>query len=501
VRDRLTRSLGRLIGPYRVERAPDDSGAGARYEAVDVGTGKRVTVVVHPDAERAPPPVEGSAAEGGDHRLGQVLGDTYRLVERLGVGGMGIVYRGWDVRLRRPVAIKLLTEASTFDAQTRERFASEARVLASLGHPNVVRVYDVGSEAGLDFFAMELLPGPSLADWIAEQAPDAAAWQAALATPVDGLRGRVRWIRDAARAIHEAHRAGIVHRDLKPANLMLDASGQVRVLDFGLAHVSGEEKTRTQARLGTPRFMAPEQIEDPKRVDQRADVYSLGLTLHALLALLKPFADVEDEHQILAKAAKGDLPPIRRINPLVPDDLATVLGKAIEVRPADRYPNAAAFADDLDAWLNDRPVAARPASLIERGRKFVRREPVITLGFLVLLLSLVLVATVARTARSQAEAQASRLALRHIHAVEEGDPAGMVEFGRHLEQLSLRQEARRYYLRAAEADHPEGMFLLGRLLHQDPDPAERAAARSWLQQAAERGHRGAAALLKSLGPR
>jgi serine/threonine protein kinase len=491
-----------LIGPYRVTRAPEKSAQEALYEAIDVRSGRHVTIVVHPNEKelKEQAPAE-EKREGEDQRLGQVLDDTYRIVERLGVGGMGVVYRGWDVRLRRPVALKLLTEASTFDPQIRRRFASEARVLAGLGHPNVVRVYDVGQDTGVDYFAMELLPGPTLSDWICDQAPDEATWRKALEAPVGELRQRTRWIRDAARAIHEAHEEGIVHRDLKPDNLMLDANQHIRVLDFGLAHVTGEDKTRTQARLGTPRFIAPEQISDPKRVDGRADVYALGLCLYALLTLLRPFADESEEHLILARVTKGELPAVRAINPVVPVDLATVVAKAIETRPEDRYATAAALADDLDRWLGNRPVEARSTNPLGRARKFVRREPVITLGFFVLLLSLVLVGTVAQTARSGADARAGQLALSHIEAVEKGDPAGMVQLALQLERLGLLREARRYCLRAAEAGHADGMFQLGRLLLHDSDPRERASAQSWLGQAADAGHAEARALLTREFPR
>lgn len=509
-----TRLLGRLIGPYHVLSGPTPTPDGSEYMARDPGTGRRVTVRVAEKLPEDDPAPESPEAETGspetpvpdlrppakdvDTRLGQVLADTYRLVERIGVGGMGVVYRAWDVRLRRRVALKFLTEASQLDAKTRQRFESEARVLARLGHPNVVRVYDVGREAGVQFFAMELLPGPSLAEWIATQGPDEATWRAALEASPEQLQPRVRWIRDAARAVHEAHQAGVVHRDLKPGNLMLDEHEQIRVLDFGLAHVQGEEKTRTQARLGTPRYMAPEQINDPKRVDGRADVYSLGLTLHALLCLQKPFADCEDEPQILTRAAKGDLTSLRRLAPKVPADLATIVAKTLEIDPEQRYASAAAMADDLDRWLSGRPIAARPASLFERGRKYVRREPVPTLAVLVLLLSVVLLGTINQTASANARARSGRLAMQHIQAVERNDPEGLTLFARRLEQLGMNDDAIRYLARAAEADHVEAMYHLGRLLAKRDKSEATAEATEWLRKASIRGHADARALLESI---
>jgi serine/threonine protein kinase len=499
--------LGRLIGPYHVLSGPLETAEGKEYEARDPQSGQTVSVVVggvgteQADAETGPDAANtaGEAAGDADPRLGQILADTYRLVERIGVGGMGIVYRAWDVRLRRRVALKLLTEASLLDSKTRQRFESEARVLARLGHPSVVRVYDVGRARGVPFFAMELLPGPSLAEWIAQRTPDEETWRAALDVAPEALEPRVRWIRDAARAAEEAHQAGIVHRDLKPGNLMLDERETIRVLDFGLAHVSGEEKTRTQARLGTPRFMAPEQINDPKTVTGLADVYSLGLTLHALLCLQKPFSECEDEHQILTRAAQGHQTPLRRIAPRVPADLETIVSKALEVLPQDRYTSAAAFADDLDCWLHGRPITARPAGLVERARKYVKREPVPTLTVLVLVLSVVLLATINRTAKANARARAGQLAMHHIQAVEKNDPTGIALFAHRLEQLGMQEDAIRYLTRAAEADHVDAMYNLGRLLLKGKKQVRNLeAAEVWLRRAAIRGHPEARALLETI---
>src|SRR5581483_2214738 len=149
--------------------------------------------------------------------------------------------------------------------------------------------------------------------WIRERAPDEARRASALeALGTAGQRQVALWVRDAARALQEAHDKGIVHRDLKPANLVLDAHGDVKVLDFGLAHVSDEEVTKTRDLLGTPRYMAPEQESDSKRVGPLADVYALGATLYALLSLGKPFHDAKEDREVLARSRVGDIERLRR---------------------------------------------------------------------------------------------------------------------------------------------------------------------------------------------
>ncbi len=308
-------------------------------------------------SERAPDPF-----------LGRMVGGVYRVVEGVGQGGMGTVYRGWDTRLRREVALKLLIGGSWAGTEERQRFLNEARVLATVGHPNLVRIYEVGEEGGCPFSVMELLPGPDLARWTADRRGHPRA--------ADDLRRRVSWMRDAARALHACHEAGVVHRDVKPSNLVLDGQGRIRVLDFGLAHVRGEDLTVSRARLGTPRYMAPEQILDAKRVGAASDVYGLGMSLYALLAERKPFAELRSEHDILTQAQLGNLPRLRAIRPELPEELETIVAKATQPREERRYASAADLAEDLERWLEQRPIAARPAGVIERTRKYCRRHPV-----------------------------------------------------------------------------------------------------------------------------
>ena len=328
------------------------------------------------DTSREPSPVEPRATErGGDGLVGRIIDGAYRVVERIGAGGMGTVYRGWDTRLRRPVALKLMTDLRLDSQTARGRFDRESRALAGLTHPSIVRIYDAGRSGTLCYLALELLPGPDLRTWIQRRAEDESARVAAIrGRREDDWRQLARWIRDGARACHEAHGAGIIHRDLKPANLMLSADGAIKVLDFGLAKIEGEDLTRSRASIGTPRYMAPEQLRESRDVDVRADVYALGATLYALLSLGKPFHDAA-EQAVADRVARGRIAPLAERCPGLPEDLGTIVGKAMELDYEQRYASAAELSDDLDRWLGGFPILARPSSRLQRLTKFCRREP------------------------------------------------------------------------------------------------------------------------------
>ncbi len=317
-----------------------------------------------------------------DPFVGRVLGNVYRIVEPVGRGAMGEVYRGWDTRLQREVALKLLVGGSWARREARQRFLSEARVLASVGHPHIVRIFEVGEEAGSLFFVMELLPGPTLEAWLAARAEEGNS-------EPTSLRQRVRWIVDAARALHAVHQLQVVHRDVKPANLMLDGQGRVRLLDFGLAHVGGGDLTRSRAQLGTPRYMAPEQILDAKRVGPPADIYGLGMTLYALLSGRKPFHELDSDHDIMKQAQLGNLPRLSAYVGGIPTDLDTIVARATHPDESKRYPSAGALADDLERWLEHRPIHARAAGTAELMAKYCRRHPVRALALAMLLVLLV----------------------------------------------------------------------------------------------------------------
>jgi serine/threonine protein kinase/WD40 repeat protein len=364
-----------------------------------------------PAGPAAPVPVTGT------------LGD-YRILREVGRGGMGVVYEAEQISLGRRVALKVLPFAAVLDPKHLRRFQSEARAAAGLHHPHIVPVYQVGSDRGVHYYAMQFIEGRTLADLIAERRRQEGAFEngggwaegrgsksaewgsqeagaattlvgrmshgntqpldprSAASSPPEALSPQAALCREVARlgvqaaeALDHAHQQGVVHRDVKPANLMVDADGQLWVADFGLAQVQGDAGlTVTGDLLGTLRYMSPEQaLARRGLVDQRTDVYSLGATLYELLTL-RPALDADDRNQLLQQLAQEEPPPVRRLNPEIPVDLETVLTRAMAKDPAERYATARELADDLQRFLNARPVLARPPTLAQRARKWLRRH-------------------------------------------------------------------------------------------------------------------------------
>ncbi|HEX7899490.1 MAG TPA: serine/threonine-protein kinase [Planctomycetota bacterium] len=269
----------------------------------------------------------------------------FEILGPLGEGATAVVHRARDASLGRVVALKVLRAAKLTDV-LRERFRREARAVAALTHPNVVTVYDADAEADPPWLAMELVDGRPLS----EAAPEA----------------RLALLEKAARGVAAAHVAGIVHRDLKPANILVTASGEPKVGDFGLAHVldTRSELTRTGTTLGTPLYMAPEQVEGrPEAISPRTDVYALGAMLYEILAGRPPIVG-ESLAELYRGIVTEDPAPL-------PGDAGRVALKALDKDPARRYADAGEFADDLRRHLNGEPVLARPLSVTGR---FVRRN-------------------------------------------------------------------------------------------------------------------------------
>jgi eukaryotic-like serine/threonine-protein kinase len=354
---------------------------------------------------RVAEPPDGAATPARDD-LGRV-GD-FQLLREVGRGGMGIVYEAEQISLGRRVALKVLPLAATLDPRHLQRFHNEARAAACLHHTNIVPVYAVGSERGVHFYAMQLIDGQTLAAVIqglrqsggkeapASAAPSAAstAPQAALSTAKPGrdaayFRKAAELGVQAAEALDHAHQRGIVHRDIKPANLMVDGCGNLWVADFGLAQIQTDAKlTLTGDLVGTLRYMSPEQALAKRAVvDHRTDVYSLGATLYELLTLEPAFSG-QDREEILRQIAFEEPRPLRRVNRAVPEELATIVAKAMEKNPAERYGTAQDLADDLRNYLEDRPLQARRPSLRQRVQKWLRRHSaVVRSAFLLVLLA------------------------------------------------------------------------------------------------------------------
>ncbi|MBI3725215.1 serine/threonine protein kinase [bacterium] len=291
------------------------------------------------------------------------------LLAKLGKGGMGVVHRAWNDRLRREVALKTILAADEVDEETLRRFHREAEAVARLRHQNIVSVFEAGEIAGQHYLAMELVRGRTLEDRLRPQndvRATTAVWNRGPARIP--LNKALEALRDVARAVHYAHEQGVVHRDLKPLNIMIDESGQARVLDFGVAHVSGAgtKLTKTGGRIGTLVYMAPEQAGGA-HVDARSDVYALGATLYDVLTNRPPFVG-DSELQIVSALLRSEPEPPGLLNPRVAGDLETICLKCLAKEPERRYATAAALADDLDRFLAGEPMRRdRSARSAERG--------------------------------------------------------------------------------------------------------------------------------------
>jgi|GEM_PF-462214 len=297
----------------------------------------------------------------------------YKLVEELGSGGMGVVYRARQVSLNRPVALKMIRAGEFASADEVQRFRQEAEAAANLDHPHIVPIYEVGEHHGQHYFGMKLIEGGSLAqrrnDWV-------------LPTSVGGAEARrrlqaiARMLSIVARAVHHAHQRGILHRDLKPANILLDAHGHAHVADFGLAkRVEGDSAlTQTGAIIGTPSYMSPEQAGGAKVLTTQTDVYGLGAVLYELLTDRPPFK-ADNVLDTLLQVRQQEVTAPSAINRAIDRDLETVCLKCLQKEPAKRYGSAEAFAEELERWLRGEPILARPVGVLERTTKWVRRNP------------------------------------------------------------------------------------------------------------------------------
>ncbi len=329
------------------------------------------------------------AATVFDPLLGSLIDNRYELQERLGAGGMGIVYAAADTALPRSVAIKLLRPELFDGSELRARFDREAEVLAKVQHPAIVSVIDRGVADGNPYIVMEQLHGLSAADLLraadqlAETAtapPSDTGWVAAqlgasAALEPSYVRQAVRWVAQIAGGLDVAHRAGIIHRDVKPSNVYLRQNGEAVLIDFGIVTL-GDDVTllRRDQAIGTPSYMAPEQLDPRPPATPATDVYGLCATLYHLLTFRRPYEG--SPSQVLAQLQRRDPTPAQRLRPGLPRDLLAVLDKGLARDPAHRYPTAAALADDLTAWLEFRPVTARPIGPVRRAWRRGRRSVV-----------------------------------------------------------------------------------------------------------------------------
>ena len=303
-----------------------------------------------------------SSEAGG---IGRKFAD-YELLEEIAHGGMGVVYRARQVSLNRVVALKMILAGQLANEAAVKRFQAEAESAANLNHPNIVGIYEVGAQEGQHYFSMQYIEGRSLSQLEAE-----GRWQAGASKDTAQLVAKV------ARTVQYAHERGILHRDLKPANILIDAAGEPHVLDFGIARRIGADSSLTVegAVMGTPSFMAPEQAAGKsKELGAAADIYGLGAILYFLLTGRPPFVAAAPL-DTLVQVLEGEVIVPRLINPRLPRDLERICLRCLEKSPERRYPTAGALAEDLERFVRDEPVQARPPGLKPLLVHWMRRQP------------------------------------------------------------------------------------------------------------------------------
>jgi len=304
----------------------------------------------------------------------------FRVLGRIGEGGMGVVHRAEQRRPRRAVALKMMRSALPSSA-ARARFEREAELLGRLQHPNIAQVYDAGTTPdGRVYLAMEFVEGRPIDEFVRCESVDHET--------------TLRLITQVCDAVHHAHQRGVIHRDLKPSNILVDDAARVRVLDFGVARAveqGATVRTASDAVIGTPRFMSPEQLAgDPDAVDARADVYALGVLAYTLLARRHPIpADAAGLAEVACAVREHEPTRLGAIDRALRGDIETIVSKAMEKDPRRRYQSAAELGADIERFLNDEAVLARPTTTIYQLRKLARRRPGLVTGVGVGLVALV----------------------------------------------------------------------------------------------------------------
>ena len=356
----------------------------------------------------------GTGVRASDARRLPVRIGHYRIIRILGEGGMGTVYEAEREHPRRTVALKVIKPgwAST---ELLRRFEQESRALGRLQHAGIAQIYEAATaDDGFGpqpYFAMEFIRGDSLHAYVATHHLD--------------TRQRLELMVKVCDAVQHAHLRGIIHRDLKPSNILVDESGQPKILDFGVARVTDSDAQATRQTdvgqlVGTLAYMSPEQVlADPLELDLRSDVYALGIILYELLAGRLPYDLGGQMHEITRAILEEDPRRLSSISRLYRGDIETIAAKALEKEKARRYTSAAELAGDIGRYLRDEPISARPASAIYQLRKFARRHKALVSGIAAVFVVLVagIIASTWQASRARRAEQTARAEAATVQAV------------------------------------------------------------------------------------
>lgn len=386
----------------------------------------------------------------------------YEILERIGQGGMGVVYKARQRELNRTVALKLMVSGPLASPAEVRRFRGEATAAGTLQHSNVVAIHEVGEHEGRQFFSMDYVDGKSLSDIVRR-------------TPLPAARA-ARYVKIIAEAVHYAHERGILHRDLKPHNVLIDQNDQPRITDFGLAKQIqvDSDLTVSGAVLGTPSYMPPEQAAGRRReIGPASDVYSLGAILYDSITGRPPFR-ADTPIDTLRQVLDAEPAPPRLLNRKVPRDLETICLKCLAKEKQQRYATARELAEDLERFLQGEPIRARPAGRTERLWRWARRKPTVASllsATAVLLLLMAFSAVLFRRDILDNNAHAARLAAQAIQVELE-------HLARAVEQVSARPEL----LPLLRAGQASGMvqFLAGAYAEYGTNAASWLQFESWL---------------------
>jgi serine/threonine protein kinase/Tfp pilus assembly protein PilF len=472
----------------------------------------------------------------------ETIGD-FEVLREIGRGGMGVVYEARQLSLNRRVALKVLPGIGRSSNEAVERFRREAASAARLTHPNIIQVYAFGESAGHHFIAMEFVDGPSLervlsgggkcperidtrdSTWAlstdgdrtlplnkplvappAVVAPPASKCGEHAAMKRADLDRYLRILIDTSRALHAAHEVGVLHRDIKPANILLDSDGRVKLADFGLARneAAGDTVTASGELLGTLAYMSPEQVA-PKRVPitRRADVYALGVTLYEVLTGRRPFEHATAQvvmHLIQTTDPTGP----RKIDPTVPKDLEVICLKAIEKDPERRYATALELAEDLERYLRDEPILAKPSSTVTKLIRFVRRRKIPLIATTLLVTSAIVIIALLQRDRAktlewnkQVARQKVEFSLMRTLGGQKAEVLAMLDEAERLDPTLVDLYLQRGLL-YFNLDQPEKALLdLDRGLAREPNDAVLLFARGTVLRFIGREAEGAASIEKA----